>query len=86
MYQANTHTALRMAVAGGIDEFAHPNDKQLVRGGRFRLQCPPLDIRLDLISCAEHFYTIDDVDVAGDSLLFLLEESYPLIIAASPHF
>jgi hypothetical protein len=48
MCQANTRTALRMAVAGGIDEFAHPND-ELVRDGQFRLQCPPLDIHLDLI-------------------------------------
>jgi hypothetical protein len=71
MCQANARTALRMAVAGGIDEFAHPNDKRLVRDGQFRLQCPPLDIHLDLISCAEHFYAIDDVDVAGDSLLLL---------------
>jgi hypothetical protein len=70
-FQADTRTSLRMAVAGGIDEFAHPNDERLILDGQFQLRVPPLKGQVDwLMGCAQHFYTIaNDIDAAGDALL-----------------
>jgi len=71
-FQANTRTALRMAVAAGIDEFANPDDPQLIWRGHFQFQSPLLDQFDWLMNCAEHFYAVGDIDVAGDSLLLLI--------------
>ncbi|KAJ8582770.1 hypothetical protein M405DRAFT_830095 [Rhizopogon salebrosus TDB-379] len=72
-FQADTRTALRMAVAGGIYEFAHPNDERLVRDSQFQMRAPLLAGQFDwLMACAQHFYTTNDIDVAGDALLLCI--------------
>ena len=71
-FQANTRTALRMAVAAGMDEFANPDDPRLIWCGHFRFQSPLLDQFDWLMDCAEHFYALGDIDVAGDALLLLM--------------
>jgi len=71
-FQADTRTALRMAVAAGIDEFANPDDPRLIWHGHFRLQSPLLEQFDWLMDCAEHFYAVGDINVAGDALLLLI--------------
>jgi hypothetical protein len=69
-FQADMRTALHMAVAAGIDEFADPNDERLVWDGQFQLQS--LGDHNWLMDCAEHFYDVKDIDIAGDALLLLI--------------
>ncbi|OJA17802.1 hypothetical protein AZE42_13384, partial [Rhizopogon vesiculosus] len=78
-FQADTRTALRMAVAAGIDEFTDPDDERLVQYGRFRLQSPPPDLFNWLTGCAEHFYAIKDIDIVGDALLLLIGNCQELL-------
>jgi len=71
-HQETTRSALRMTVAAGLDVFDDPNDLKLVWDGQFHVK---LSVELPgvnwLMDCAEHFYDIGDVDVAGDALLLL---------------
>ncbi|KAG1822039.1 uncharacterized protein BJ212DRAFT_939003 [Suillus subaureus] len=81
--QADTHAALRMAVAAGVDDFARPNDDRLIWNGRFKFKPTPSGDEGDwLLSCAEHFYDNHDIDAAGDALLLFSHiqmESLPRI-------
>ncbi|OJA12455.1 hypothetical protein AZE42_08055 [Rhizopogon vesiculosus] len=69
-YQADTRSALRMAVAAGLDRFTNSDDINLVWDGQFQLVSNPPEVDW-LMDCAEHFYKINDVCVAGDALLLL---------------
>ncbi|KAG1821826.1 uncharacterized protein BJ212DRAFT_924212 [Suillus subaureus] len=77
-FQKGTCAALRMAVAAGVDDFAHPDDDTLIWNGQFQLESnlPGVDWLLD---CAEHFYKLDNDDAAGDALLlFSAMQTKPL--------
>jgi hypothetical protein len=69
-YQADTHSALRMAVSVGLDKFTDSDDIDLVWDGQFQLtsNLPEVDWLMD---CAEHFDKIKDIGAAGDALLLL---------------
>ncbi|OJA11065.1 hypothetical protein AZE42_06931 [Rhizopogon vesiculosus] len=69
-YQADTRSALRMAVVAGLDHFTDSDDINLVWDGQFQLasNLPEVDWLMD---CAEHFDKIKDDHVAGDALLLL---------------
>jgi hypothetical protein len=73
-HKVDTRTALRMAVATGMDEFTDPNDERLIWDGQFQLhysEYPEDTCRFieQLIGCVEYFYDVGDFDVAGDALL-----------------
>lgn len=81
-YQADTRTALRMVVAAGVDQFTDPDDTSLVWDGQFRLHCSKRDFDR-LVGCVEYFYSINDMDVAGDALLLASDIA---TASASPDF
>lgn len=66
-YQADTRSAMHLAVVAGIDGFTDPDDNRLIWGD---LTVDILDYDW-LMDCAEYFDCIGDVDAAGDALLLL---------------
>lgn len=70
LYQANTRSALRMAVPACMDEFASPDDEKLIWKCAFELELdqPKVDWLMD---CAKHFLVTKDFVPAGDALLLL---------------
>jgi hypothetical protein len=68
--QADTRSALRMAVSAGLDRFTHSDDMDLVHVSQPSWWLTE-EHRDCLIGCLGHFRSIDD-DATGDALLLLL--------------
>ncbi|OAX33210.1 hypothetical protein K503DRAFT_749010 [Rhizopogon vinicolor AM-OR11-026] len=71
-YQADTRTALRLAVFAGLNAFTDPKDRRLVSDGQFRLHLSQPKVER-LMGCVEHFSETNDLDAAGDALLLVAD-------------